>query len=666
MVLFALAMALTIPHIGTPPPIDGNLSNAAWKRGAVARLSYNLRTHGPATDATTDYIETDGVYLYVGIDARQREPVQATQHTNGVGLDTDDEVQIDLWPNGANGFRYKFISTPNGTHYQNSTENANYEPTWWSAGRIDAQGFTVTMKIPLDVLHGAGASRWRIQLARLVMSTGDDFVWSYGPDQQNHNDVSYAAAVSGLPNLNAFRQKPRIGLYTLGAIASTSAGGPTSRAGADISVPIAAGTSFVATVHPDFSNVDLDQQSISPTAFARSYTEVRPFFTQGAGAFNRFSCWGCPGITALYTPSIPTPREGYAIEGQRGAFSFAGFDAVGAARDDTAQAVSYTSPNQHDFVGLQHSSASATGGHDTMNIVGYWHDNRKHVFYYANYGSDRNSAVAGDGRYYEAGASYYGTTGGVNFELRKLGEGFDPVDGYVAHPGIAGYDINANKQIKYPARSSVSEIDFDGELNRYHGANGRLNQTENWIRAAVTSRNSTYKLYAKTGSWYLQLADGSFSPVTQSGVELDWRPYSSTPAWMAFLSGRFGPGRLTTTYRNATMRVGIRGLLTIEADDTVQYIDRGSRNVQWLERASFTYLSGPDASLALGVRRIVGTPPMLATLPAFQSAWNLSAGYHRKVAGGELYVVYGDAAAFSTTPQFVIKLVRYVGAEKGT
>jgi hypothetical protein len=301
-----------------------------------------------------------------------------------------------------------------------------------------------------------------------------------------------------------------------------------------------------------------------------------------------------------------------------------------------------------------------------MDMIGYWHDNRKHVFYYGNYGSDRNSAAPGDGTYYEAGASYYGTTGGLNFELRKVGAGFNPLDGYVAHPGIAGYDINANKQIKYASRNAISEIDLDGEFNRYHGVDGRLNQAENWIRAAITSRNSQYKLYAKTGSWYLQLSDGTFAPITQAGAELDYRPYSSTPAWFTFLSGRFGPGRLNSSYRGVTFRAGMRGLITMEADDTRQYVDNGSRNTQWLQRASFTYLSGPDASLTFGVRRILGTAPLLAGAPAFESAWNLSAAYHRRMPGGEFYAVYGDAAAVSTTPQFIVKFVRYVGAEKGT
>ena len=99
----------------------------------------------------------------------------------------------------------------------------------------------------------------------------------------------------------------------------------------------------------------------------------------------------------------------------------------------------------------------------------------------------------------------------------------------------------------------------------------------------------------------------------------------------------------------------------------------------WLERLGYAYQSGPNQSLAVGVRRILGTPPQLftpdqrcidRTLPpgqcGFLNGWNLSAAFHQKVTGGEWYVVYGDASAFSTAPSFIVKYIRYIGADKGT
>jgi hypothetical protein len=51
---------------------------------------------------------------------------------------------------------------------------------------------------------------------------------------------------------------------------------------------------------------------------------------------------------------------------------------------------------------------------------------------------------------------------------------------------------------------------------------------------------------------------------------------------------------------------------------------------------------------------------------SFTSAWNLTFAYHRRLPHDELYVAYGDASQLSTLPQFVLKLIHYFGAEKGT
>src|SRR5579883_2769530 len=232
-----------VPSATSAPAIDGSLGGAAWKNAARFQLAYDLRDRKPAGEVTTVYLMADAAYLYVGVDAKQSAPVRATEHTDMVGLDTDDEFQIDLWPNGTSGFRYKFTSTPIGTHYEYSTENNSFEPTWQSAGKIVPGGYVITMKIPLAVMHGTGSGGWRMQLIRYEPATNISYVWSYGPNQQGFNDVNFAGYADGLPRLAALKAKPRVGVYALGSIAAASAGGSTSRAGADFSLPIGSGTS---------------------------------------------------------------------------------------------------------------------------------------------------------------------------------------------------------------------------------------------------------------------------------------------------------------------------------------------------------------------------------------------------------------------------------------
>jgi hypothetical protein len=667
--------ALTVPHTTTAPPIDGTLDGPAWKNAAVAHLTYDLRDHAAATEDTAVYAMSDGAYLYVGVDAKQSIPVRATEHTNGVGLDTDDEVQIDLWPNGTRGFRYKFTSTAIGTHYQYSTENNSFEPAWSSAGRIVPGGFAITMRIPLAVMHGTGAGDWRIQFIRYMPVTNDAFVWSYGPVQQDFNDVNYSGSLTGLPRLSALREKARIGVYGLGEIASRRIGGSTTRAGADISIPIIPGTSFVGTIHPDYSNVETDQQTIAPSAFQRIFNEVRPFFTQGGNFYSYPNgiCSGCPGIVEFYTPKIPTPRDGYAVEGQRGLFSYGMLHVVSFARNDTAEAVNYVSPDQQTAVNFQGSLVDTPSLHDAANGMTITHNNLKNFVQFARFGTDSGTNVldASRAHRYEAGAGIFQPDGSNAYAvLRKVGAYFDPVDGIVQHPDIAGYDMNFFKPFKYSTTGRFTELDLSGNLDRYHNHAGALDQTDNNLALSLTSR-TLVNLQASTGSSYLLLQNNVFSPITQQGVQIGYNLNSSLPTFVSFNTGHFGPGRLESWTRSTTFRNGTRGAVTLEFDDTDQFVDEGSRLTEWLERLSYSYQSGPNQALALGIRRIIGTPPVLTRpLPngasSFQDAWNLSAAFHQKVPGGEVYAVYGDASAFATAPSFIIKFIRYIGAEKGT
>src|SRR5579872_3113564 len=222
----AAANQIDVPHPTDPPPINGDLSAPAWQHAAKVNLGQNLLNRSPADQPTTVYILADDTYLYFGFEAKQRTPIQAAQHTNDVGQGTDDQVTVYLWPEGDRGFQYGFTSNPIGTHYQFSTENTSYAPTWASAGRVRPDGYTVTMRIPLRVLRGGGTTKaWRVQFERKVRATLDDFVWAYDPGEQSPNSILYAGYLNGIKHSVAARPQPRFGLYALDSVRSRASGG---------------------------------------------------------------------------------------------------------------------------------------------------------------------------------------------------------------------------------------------------------------------------------------------------------------------------------------------------------------------------------------------------------------------------------------------------------
>jgi hypothetical protein len=673
---------VALPTVSKPPAIDGTLSDPAWKNTAAkVLLRWNLRDQQAATQDTTAYIMTDGRYLYVGFDAQQRQRIEAGQHTNDTALTDNDYVAVYFWPNGSNGFAYEFQANPNGTHVATSSENTAYAPRWESAGRTHDGGYSVTMRIPLRAMKGANGGAWGLQFARYIAATQDDYVWQHAPQQGSGMEAMsiYSGFLAGVPAQSALRPKPRIGIYELGELASSSIGGSTSRIGADISVPVTTSTSFVATLHPDYSNVELDQQTIQPTAYQRFYQEVRPFFTQLANFYNYGTCVGCMG-QELYTPAIPTPRDGYAIEGKQGPTTFAAFDAIGIdGRKDDAETFAVHTKDTKTAFSVERVAANLPGLRDDVSYLNLSHDSLKGLFEYAGYGDESGTLVtdASQAKRKEIGAGLYAANGGIYFALRQIGAQYNPVDGFIQHNDVAGYDLNSNYTWYYKSSAFFPRLIVAANLDRYHGTGVGLNQTDQSFAVGADFLKQ-WHIRLQTGSSYLlvqpePVLPNIFTPITQNGVDLYYHYHTPTVTQLSWYTGRFGPGLLQSWFRNTTLKAGPRGYVTFEADSNRQWLDNGITYTSWLEKATYTYENGANSSIGVGVRRIIGSSPIVLYAPAPNqpfnppiNAWNLSLAYHLRFAHNELYFVYGDANALQTAPRFVIKLIEYAGADKGT
>ncbi len=691
-ILATFGRAFAYPQVtvaGGEPPLDPAAPATAWVQATSVTLAWNPVKSQPASEPATARVATDGKFLYVRFDVPQREPVSAVQHTNDVGQGNDDQVWIDLWPNGLNGYFYQFIATPNGTHYEYSSENTAYSPNWESHGAANGNGYTVTMKIPLNVIRNAHGGPWKAQFVRYVHASGEQEVWSYDrvqmqPDAYGNSDYAHAGTVTlpALKGITASRPRPRAAVYALAEAASKSIGGSTSRVGADLSIPITPTASFYSTFHPDYSNVELDQQSISPTVYQRYYSEVRPFFTQAATFYNQFNCNACQNIQSLYTPAIPTPSQGYAVEGKQGPIGFAAFDAVGDDRNDFASALDYTSADTKWSASLQRVAVNIPGLTDDTTETGVSYYDLKHFQAYANYGDDSgtNVLVPDQSQYYEFGTGWFNQTFGFFGATRKIGEYYDPVDGFISHPGIAGYALYAAKIFDFDTNDKLASAGFAGFLDRYQGPTMGQDQSDNQLVFDLLTKSALdFQLF--TGSNYWRFGDvltpitqnGGFSFTYHSGLQTNnpgQFPYhgtSSTPTTISYNTGRYGDGRLDTWFRSTTIQVGTRGALTLALDDTAQWLPVQPDNIQWFESLSYAYQIDRNSSFAIGIRRVVGYPPVPnGGGDCMGTCSNISVAYHLRLRHSEVYVAYGNPNALVTVPQLIFKLIFYAGAEKGT
>jgi hypothetical protein len=685
-------LSLAVPPAQVAPPLDPTGSITGWERFPAASLAWDVAHAQAAAEATSVHIATDGKFLYVRFDAVQHEPVIAVQQSNdtvtggsnvngGIAY-SDDAVWVDLWPTGAGGFQYQFEANPKGTHNESSSENAAFAPQWESHGNSSADGYTVTMAIPVTVVHGAHAGAWRMQFVRYVRSTGALSVWSYDSAQTNPDDASRAGTVTVPLVARPPLPSPRVGLYGLGDIASASAGGSTSRMGADFSVPVTQTASFFGTLHPDYSNVELDQQSISPTVFPRTFSEVRPFFTQAAN-FYGFNCDVCSGFrTLLYTPAIPTPSQGYAFEGKEGSFGLTGFDAIGTQRNDSAAAFNFTSDDTHWNIGYNHVAADLPGLVDDSNGATVSWFNGKYLSGYVDYSRESGTDVLdkSQAEWIDGGGGWSNQHFALYGSMRKVGSYFNPVDGFDSHPGVAGYAVYSARDWTFGPKSFLSSAGVSGFLDRYQGVAYGQAQSDNQILLDLLTKN-TIDLQLYSGSDYWRFGsiltpisqNAGFSLTYHSGMQNNMNNFpthgaSSTPTSISYTTGRYGAGRLDTWFRSSTMRVGERGSLTLAIDDTAQWLSGLARdNVQWFDSLAYSYQIDRNSSFAIGLRRVIGMPPQPnGGGDCIGTCSNISLAYHLRLKHEEIYTAYGDPNTLLTVPQAILKIIFYVGSEKGT
>ncbi|NNM99612.1 MAG: hypothetical protein HKL91_07430 [Candidatus Eremiobacteraeota bacterium] len=655
--------------------------DASWKGAARIVLRYDFTNRRRVPHPTVVYVAQDSQGLDFAFRVRQRSRVAASTVSNGSAIFGDDSVQVSLDPQGVQGFAYQFSANPRGAHYQTSSENSAYTPHWLSRGRITKTGYTVTMHVPFHIIRSGGSHSWKAQFARFDLKANSVQVWSYDAVATSPTMAIYSGTLSGVAigsgkKAKSTRPKARFQPYLLGVGRSGAAGGSTSQMGLDMAVPITPTASFVGSFHPDYSNVETDQQTISPTAFPRQYQEVRPFFTQVGNAFNAvFSCaLSCPSL--LYTPAIPSFRQGYGVEGTQGPFSFSGFDAVGARRTDLAEALDFGEQNSRNSYGINAQGVSVstpTFVDTTASLNGGFLDNRSHIGIYGNYARESGTFItdASQARYGELGAVYQTANTFAGVARQFTGAQFSPVDAYIQQNNTAGYEAGGRHVFHMAPRSKLLDIQVSAFDTRFWNNASQIAQEEaNW-QVGLDLRN-LWTVNVFQNSTFVRASDGEFLPFNVgNGAFLGYDLNSNYPVGILFGDGPYYHGHAATEQFFDTLPVRRNLSLSLNVNENSYTSNRSTEPSfkQWLNSASLNWQFSRDASFSLGARRINGTSlPTSYYTPTFTPIFadNLSAAFHYLHGHNEFYLVYGDPNALTTTPAVFFKWIFYAGAEKGT
>jgi hypothetical protein len=325
-----------IPHIDTPPDIDGVLAPGEWDRALKVAINNetNPGQNAPARVATDALVMEDGEHLLVAFLAADPEPAKIRAYYSERDRSfQDDFVGVVLDTFNDERRAYEFFVNPLGIQMDLTNddvagrEDESWNAIWDSAGQITDSGFIVEMSIPLKqirVASGLPQQTWGVDFLRFYPR---DARHRFSNNQWDYNATCYLCQLQKAQGFADLQQHTNLQLIpTLTAQASETrpypATDPWTRhdaqmdAGVDLRWGISEDVILNATLNPDFSQVEADNLQLdSNNTFTLFYPERREFFLDGAEYFNTFD-------NLVNTRNIQAPDYGIKLTGKSGSHSY--------------------------------------------------------------------------------------------------------------------------------------------------------------------------------------------------------------------------------------------------------------------------------------------------------------------------------------------------------
>ena len=208
------------------------------------------------------------------------------------------EINIDSYHDHRTAFSFTAsVSGTQGDEFVSEDGNnwdSNWDPVWEHRTRIDDQGWTAEVRIPLSQLRYADNPEqiWGIQVQRRLYRREERSTWQTIPKNES-GWVSKFGELRGIQGIKPQRQLELLPYSVAQAErfpktpGNPFADGSSSRisAGLDGKIGVTGDLIMDFTVNPDFGQVEADPSQVNLTAFETFFQEKRPFFIEGKNIF---------------------------------------------------------------------------------------------------------------------------------------------------------------------------------------------------------------------------------------------------------------------------------------------------------------------------------------------------------------------------------------------
>jgi hypothetical protein len=344
LALAGLIFAAVLPNAGAaqifkplrceaPPVIDGRLDDPAWRNAPSVS---GFKTFIPdfsrdLSEETVAYMAYDSENLYFGFKCFDREPDKIKAAVaNRDTIRPDDMVCINLDSFNDQQSLYAFYVNPLGiqmdSRFASGQEDFSVDLVWYSAGRIDPDGYSVELRVPFKSIRYAGREKVEMSIffERRISRRSEH--GSYPPLDPQRGfffltqmlpfellDIKPSVLLEAIPAFTYHQKYAR-------PAGDLSAEKPLRELSLTGKYGLTSQLILDATWNPDFSQVEADAGQVDVNLrYSLFFPEKRPFFLEGSEMFLLGgSGKGSPLVSAVHTRMIADPRAGFKLSGKVG------------------------------------------------------------------------------------------------------------------------------------------------------------------------------------------------------------------------------------------------------------------------------------------------------------------------------------------------------------
>ena len=282
--------------------IDGKADEAAWNNSDIITgfTQYEPANGLPSTFTTRVRMIYDNEGIYVFADLIDSAPDSIATELGKRDSDNDinaDWFSIDLCPfdDGVNGFSFKLTVTGVQTDIKRASgaagRDVSWDAVWDSKTDITDSGWVAEFFIPFSSIRFpvAGSKPWGVNFHRFVARRKEISSWNF-TDKNIGNTISQTGQMNGFRDIDPpvrLSVTPYVSAYVENGSKNSSGWAKHFNGGMDLKWGFNESFTLDATLVPDFSQIQADDQVLNLTPYEIQYNERRQFFTEGTELFSK-------------------------------------------------------------------------------------------------------------------------------------------------------------------------------------------------------------------------------------------------------------------------------------------------------------------------------------------------------------------------------------------